>query len=168
MGYLVGLHGSIELCCLKRCSGLISYWHTSWFVLKRNPRDKPLGYEDDLSDYGPQITDGYCGKTTGWGFAILQHLEEERFNALGRAGSLECVQGEHLESHWYLITDWLTPEEAVQEYGPVKELVLGPMKGFRSVTYGEKKFASKRLDPRGAGVTVDPQRIVLIPKQARR
>jgi hypothetical protein len=168
MGYLVGLHGSLVLCRLKRRSGLIPYWRTSRFVIKRIPRDKPPGYEDDLSDYGPQITDGYCGKTIGWGFAIIRHLGDEGFNALGRAGSLECVQGEHLESHWYLITDWLTPEEAVQEYGPVKELVLGPLKGFRSVIYGEKKFVSKRLDPRGAGIAVDPQKIVLMPKQTRK
>lgn len=134
-------------------------------LIKRNPRDKPAGYEDDLSDYGPQITDGYCGKTIGWGFALIRYLGEERFNVLGRVGSLECTQGEHLESHWYLITDWLKPEEAIQEYGPVKELVLGPLKGFRSVTYGEKQFVSKRLDPRGTGVAVDPQKIVIIPKQ---
>ena len=155
-------------CRLKRRSGLISHGHSSRFVIKRNPRDKPPGCEDDLSDYGPQIVDGYCGKTIGWGFAIVRYLGQERFDALGKAGSLECVQGEHLEPHWYVITDWLTPEEAVQEYGPVKELVLGPLKGFRSVTYGEKKFASNRLDPRGSGVSVNPQRIVLMPKQTRK
>jgi hypothetical protein len=137
-------------------------------LIKRNPRGKPPGYEDDLSDYGPQITDGYCGKAIGWGFAIISYLGEERFNALGRSGSLECVQGEHLESHWYLITDWLTPEEAVQEYGPMMELVLGPQKGFRSVRYGEKTFVSKRLDPRGAGIEVDLHRIVMLPKKSRK
>lgn len=68
-------------------------------MIKRNPRDKPAGYEDDLSDYGPQINDGYCGKTIGWGFAIIRYLMDDRFNALRSAGSLECVQGEHLESH---------------------------------------------------------------------
>ena len=136
-------------------------------MIKRNPRDKPSDYEDDLSDYGPQITDGYCGKTIGWGFALVCYLGEDRFNALGKFGSLECVQGEHLESHWFLITDWLAPEEAVREYGPVSELILGPQKGFRSVTYGEKKFASKRLDPRNAGIAVDPDKVTMIPKQAR-
>lgn len=136
-------------------------------MIKRNPRDKPPGYEDDLSDYGPQITDGNCGKTIGWGFALLSYLGEERFNALGKFGHLECAQGEHLESHWYLITDWLTPTEAQQEYGQLVELVVGPMRGFRSVTYGGRKFVSKKLDPRNAGIDVDPQRVVVLPKQGR-
>ena len=137
-------------------------------MIKRSPREKPPGYEDDLSDYGPQITDGYCGKTVGWGFGIIRYLGDERFSALGKVGSLECLRGEHLESHWYLVTDWLTPEEAVQEYGPVKELIIGPLKGFRSVTYSEKKFVSKRLDPRGAGIKLDSQRVVTMPKQTRK
>jgi hypothetical protein len=136
-------------------------------LIKRNPRDKPIGYEDDLSDYGPQITDGNCGKTIGWGFGIVRYLGQDKFSGLGRFGSMECLQGEHLESHWFVITDWLTPEEAIQEYGPVRQLVLGPQKGFRSVTYGEKTFINKRLDPRAGGIEVDSQRIVIMPKQGR-
>ena len=136
-------------------------------MIKRSPKDKPNGYEDDLSDYGPQMTDGHCGKTIGWGFGIVRYLGQDRFNELGRFGSLECIQGEHLESHWYVITDWLTPKEATQEYGPVRELVLGPQKGFRSVTYGEKTFINKRLDPRAGGVEVDPKVTVVIPKRIR-
>ena len=95
-------------------------------LIKRNPRDKPIGYEDDLSDYGPQITDGHTGKTIGWGFGIIRYLGADRFGDLRKFGSLECLHGEHLESHWVLITDWLSPQEAIQEYGPVRELVIGP------------------------------------------
>jgi hypothetical protein len=136
-------------------------------MIRRNPRDKPVGYEDDLSDYGPQVTDGYCGKTIGWGFGIIRYLPQNSFSELGKFGSLECIQGSNLESHWFVITDWLTPEEAIGEYGPVRELVLGPQKGFRSVTYGEKKFVNKRLDPRAVRVEIDPRSIVIMPKQKR-
>jgi hypothetical protein len=137
-------------------------------MIKRTPKDQPSGYEDDLSDYGPWIIDSNSGKTIGWGFRIERHLGEERFQALGEFGNFECVNGPHYETTWYLISDWLTPEEAICEYGEITRLVLGPMKGFRSVTYGSKTFISEKLDPRHYGIAVPHELVLVLAKGDRR
>src|SRR3990167_965684 len=107
--------------------------------------NKPKGYENDLSEYGPQIYDGYCGEPIGWGFKILNHLGEERFNGLYKFGDLECVNGEHLQSIWSLIVKHLTREEAAEKYGAITNEEFGPRGGFRSVTFGDKKFISRGM-----------------------
>ena len=103
----------------------------------------PEGYENELSQFGPCIFDGYCGEPIGWGFKINRRLGEERFNMLRKYGALECVGG--YNSSWVLVTKWLTREEAIQEYGAVSEEEYGPRGGWKSVTFGEKKFISKHL-----------------------
>jgi hypothetical protein len=95
--------------------------------------------------YGPQFHDGYYGEPIAWGYEVLARMSEDRWAKASEYGRLECV---HETGDWYLITKILTPEEACAQYGGVTDLELGPRGGFRSVTYGSKKFGSKRLDPR--------------------
>ncbi len=108
---------------------------------------KPKGFELDLGEYGPQVYDGSCGEPIGWGFSILHYLGQEKWDELSRYGSLECLNGEHLESHWYLITKHLTKTDAIKKYGEITSEERGPRGGYRSVSYGEKKFISRQLDP---------------------
>lgn len=99
--------------------------------------------DGSLGSYGQVVHDGYCGEPIGWGFPIIKRLPEAQFNGLTKYGALECLS----EGRWVLVTHWLTEEEAVDRYGQVTHLALGPLGGFQSVTYGEKKFWDRRLKP---------------------
>lgn len=101
----------------------------------------PEGYEAELSEYRIVLHDGCCGEPIGWGFLIRRHLGEDRFNALGEYGDLECITA----GSWCLVVRWLTPEEAVAQYGKVTAVERGPRGGFKSITYGAKRFLSRRL-----------------------
>jgi|GEM_PF-2836846 len=104
--------------------------------------EPPLGYP--LSSYGPLCFDGgSCDKVYAWGYKILHHLGEERFNSLGKYGQLICLS----MGNWALIVKWLTPEEAVEKYGPITHQQFGPQGGWRSVTYGSTQFTAKELKP---------------------
>ena len=112
--------------------------------------NKPEGYEEVLSEHGPVVFDGGCGEPVAWGFLLLCRIGEKRFDALASFGKLVCLSF----GRWALVTKELTPKEAEAKYGSVSRLELGPRGGFRSATYGEKSFLSRRLDPRenqGAG-----------------
>lgn len=138
-------------------------------MIKRIPKDIPDSYEEELSDYGPWVKDGHCGKTVGWGYEITRHLGEERFSGLRRFGSLECVNGPHYgDTTWYLVVDWLTPSEAIQEYGEISRVVLGPQKGFRSVTFGDTTFTSPQLNPLVQGFKIRIEKISILAKGDRR
>lgn len=103
----------------------------------------PEGYEDALGSYGPVLFDGYCGEPVGWGFPIKRWLSEETFRGLGAYGRLECLR----PGEWVLVVRWLTEEEAVQKYGSVTKTEVGPRGGFRSITYGDKKFVHRQMRP---------------------
>jgi hypothetical protein len=100
--------------------------------------NKPEGFEDCLSSFGPMIYDSYSGETISWGFRITSHIGEERFSSLSKFGGLKCVY-----PNWFLITRNLTAEEAIHLYGPITEIERGPRGGFKSVTFGDKKFKTK-------------------------
>lgn len=137
-------------------------------MIKRTPKDIPQGYEEELSDYGPWVRDSHCGKTIGWGFEIRQHLGEERFDSLRKFGSLECVNGLHGDTTWYLVVDWLAPIEAIKEYGEISRVIFGPQKGFRSVTFGKTTFTSPMLNPLSHGINVPQDKITILQKGDRR
>ena len=105
---------------------------------------KPLGYENDLSDFKPCIFDGYCGEPVGWGFEILKHLGEDRFHQLRRFGDLECISSSHV-SRWCLVTKWLSRNEAAELFGAITDETFGPRGGWKSVTFGSKKFICMRM-----------------------
>ena len=65
------------------------------------------------------------------------------------------IANEWTEHGQRAVTEWLTPAAAVRQYGPITEVVLGLNGGFQSVTYGDKKFVSRQVDPRGSGLYDD-------------
>lgn len=102
---------------------------------------KPPGFEHDLGDYGPQFYDSNCGEPIAWGFKIVRFLDDQRFKDLGNYGFVECGA----PGSWFLITEKLTRADAIKKYGKVTAEEFGPRGGFRSVTFGKKKFISSRL-----------------------
>jgi|TARA_B100001971_G_C18177965_1_gene531019 hypothetical protein len=62
-----------------------------------------------------------------------------------------------------LVTDWLTPDEAIEKYGAITNLTVGPYDGFLQVTYGKTQFIDKIMDPRKKGITV-PQDLITTKK----
>ena len=100
---------------------------------------KPKEFEEYLGEYGPQLYDSWCGEPVGWGFKIIKHLGDEKWAKLSEHGDLECAY-----PNWFLITRKLTRAEAIEKYGPVVE-ELGPRGGYKSGTFGEKRFVSKWL-----------------------
>ena len=101
---------------------------------------KPPGYEEELGPFGPQLFDAWCGEVVGWGFKITSRLGDDRFNALQQHGALECAGGD-----WFLITRKLTRLTAIEQFGPVTDEEFGPRGGWRSVTFGKKKFLSRQM-----------------------
>lgn len=100
------------------------------------------------------LWDAHCGEPIGW----------------RKLGEL-IIAEEWSPDGSVILTDVLTPARAVELYGPVTAITIGPGGGWRSVTYGETTFASRRLDPRGSpyatGVRVvvdDPDREWPCPK----
>lgn len=84
------------------------------------------------------LFDGWCGEPIAW----------------ARVG--EPVIGHEWTEHGQVaVTERLTPTEAISKYGPIAELIVGPQGGFKSVTYGEQKFVSRCVDPRGTGLYED-------------
>lgn len=102
---------------------------------------KPLGYENYLSGYQMVLVDGWCGEPVAWGFKIIHYLGDDLFNKLGQHGKLHCVQ----PGSWVLIKKTLTRQEALEKYGAITEEIYGPRGGWKSVTFGEKKFISPYL-----------------------
>lgn len=101
----------------------------------------PVGFEAELGGYGPQLYDQNCGVPLGWGFRLLRQLGEPRLQQLRTHGELVCIS----MGNWALITKWLTAAEAIAEYGPITSVERGPRGGFRAITFGTKRFVSRRL-----------------------
>jgi len=107
-------------------------------------KEIPPELKRHLGTYGPQLFDSYCSEPIMWGYKILHYLGDELWQKMQKYGTMECASE---SGNWYLITEKLTPEKAIEKYGPVTDLELGPRGGFRSVTYGEKQFCSRELRP---------------------
>ena len=102
--------------------------------------EKPTGFENDLSGYQVVAYDACCGEPVAWGFKVIRHLGDERFNLLRSKYNLEYVS-----NGWVLIVKELTRDEAMQKYGAITAEEFGPRGGWKSVVFGEKKFFSKQL-----------------------
>ncbi len=96
-----------------------------------------------LGGYGPQLYDGYCGECVAWGYKVTKHCGDDVWRELGEYGKLECDYPD-----WFLITESLTLEKAIEKYGRVSQIKLGPRGGFKNITLGDKEFCTKELDPR--------------------
>lgn len=106
-------------------------------------RERPPGYtSEELGDYEACFSDSSCGETVAWGFPILKHLGEEKFEALKKFGTLECRYGGPGGGKWFLIVKRFTHEQAIEKFGEVTGEERGPRGGFRSRTYGTTKFLS--------------------------
>lgn len=104
--------------------------------------EKPEGFGMELGAYDAVIFDGYCGEPVGWGFRLLRHIGEERFNELRKFGELECLYPD-----WYLVVKKLSREQAIELYGEITAEEFGPRGGWKSTTFGIKKFGSTYLRP---------------------
>lgn len=100
---------------------------------------KPEGYENDLSSYRTVLWDSYSGEPIGWGFKILNHLGD-RFDKLRQFGKLECEY-----PHWFLVVKTLSRKEAIEKYGEITNEEFGVSGGWKSVTFGNKRFGSRYL-----------------------
>jgi hypothetical protein len=90
-----------------------------------------------LMDPGRAVLwDAHCGEPIGWR-KLGEPIIAEEWSPEGSV----------------ILTDMLTPARAVELYGPVTAITVGPGGGWRSVTYGETTFTSRRLDPRGSPYT---------------
>ncbi|MET9489976.1 hypothetical protein [Nocardia sp. NPDC006630] len=102
------------------------------------------GQDEAMS--GGVLYDSYCGEPVAWA----------RFG--------EPVIGHEWTEHGQVaITGRLSPAEAIRKYGPITEVVLGRNGGFKSVTYGAKKFFCRFVDPRGTGLYDDALVVVYDP-----
>lgn len=106
---------------------------------------KPPGFEEYLSAFGPVLHEPYCGEPVAWGFKITRYLGDELFSNLGKHGRLECIDG--FTSSWALVIETLSREKAALLYGEITDQVFGPCGGLKSITFGEKKFVHKFLRP---------------------
>lgn len=98
---------------------------------------KPVGFENDLSDYGPIIYDSHSGKPIAWGFEILNNLGD-RFDDLRGQCELHCVY-----PNWFVVTNWLQMNEAIELYGEITEVNRGPKGGFKYVRFGTTQFGHR-------------------------
>lgn len=105
---------------------------------------KPEEFENELGHYGPVLFDSWCDEPVAWGFKILHYLGEERFGKLSKYGRLECLE----PGIWALVVKTLAREEAIEKYGAITEEILGPRGGWKSTTFGDKKFTSRFLSPK--------------------
>jgi len=86
------------------------------------------------------ITDGYCGEPIAWGRdsqgpdEILKDNEHK-----------ECIHLGYGEPVWIIVEKYLTREEAIQKYGAITNEEFGPRGGWKSVTFGDKKFINRNL-----------------------
>lgn len=106
----------------------------------------PKEIQQYLGRYGECLFDGSSNEPVMWGYPVVAHMGERLWEEIQRYGRIEYTHD--VPQKVFLITKCLTPKEAEKKYGKVTNLELGPRGGFRSVTYGEKKFRSKFLDPR--------------------
>jgi len=86
------------------------------------------------------ITDGSCSEPIMWGHRIVSRMGEELFNKVRANCRLECI-----EFDWFIITKVLSREEAIEKYGEITNEEFGVRGGWKSVTFGNKRFISKTM-----------------------
>lgn len=105
----------------------------------------PAYLKECLGSFGVQFGDETF--PTAWGFRIWKRLGEEKWAELSKYGSTEFVSNGYdpMVGSWYLITYFLTREEAIEMFGAITKEVFGPRGGWRSVTFGTKTFYSRQF-----------------------
>jgi len=93
-----------------------------------------------LSSFKPCFFDSWCGEPVSWGYEILKRMGDDMWAETSHLGRKECAYGSG--GNWYLITKYLSKEEAISKYGEVTKTDRGPRGGYRSETYGLKTFST--------------------------
>ena len=104
----------------------------------------PEKFKSFLGEYKAVLFDSHCGEPIMWGYPIIAHLGEDLWKEISNYGGLEYGRSND-SGQWYLVTKYLTHKDAVEKYGSVTNLELGPRGGFRTITFGQKTFCQKRL-----------------------
>jgi hypothetical protein len=102
----------------------------------------PAEIASSLGAYGPCLFDGSCGEIIAWGHRIVRPLGSPLWEELTKYGERHCAG---LSGAWCLVIDRLTREEAEAQHGPVSAEEFGPRGGWRSVTFGNKRFISTQF-----------------------
>jgi len=97
-------------------------------------------YAEFLGEHGVCSTDSCCGEPVTWGWKVVKRLDGDWVEfckaAEGAGMKVQCLG----EGAWSVVSHTLTEEEAIEKYGEVTNVERGPRGGFKSATYGEKKF----------------------------
>jgi hypothetical protein len=99
-------------------------------------------FDNYLGQKTATIKDGYCGEPIMWGKYITQRMDEWEFNELRRTHNVQYIMSAGM---WMVIEKELTREDAIAKYGEITNEEFGPAGGWKSVTFGDKKFISKSL-----------------------
>ena len=94
-----------------------------------------------LSDKQCTVKDSWCGEPIMWGRYVTQRMDEYDFLTLRQDHDVEYITG----TGWFVIENRLTREDAITKYGEITHEEFGPAGGWKSVTFGDKKFISKFL-----------------------
>jgi len=74
-----------------------------------------------------------------WPGDSKSRISSERFNELSKVCKTECAS----MGDWFVLDKRLTREDAIAKYGKITDEEFGPRGGYKSVTFGDKKFISR-------------------------
>lgn len=105
----------------------------------RSTENQPLDAAAALGEPKPILFDSSCGEPIAWGYgpfpAPTPNIPGETYRHYATLGA-----------PYYYITRSLTRRDAVALYGPIVDEERGPKGGFRSITFGTKKFVCRWLN----------------------
>jgi hypothetical protein len=101
-----------------------------------------------LGPYSACVFDTLSGECVAWGHTVNRSASKEILDQLKEHGEMAYLLNNQLEKVWCLITRSLTIEEAINRYGKIKKIQVGSRGGYKTITFGNTTFKSRRLDPR--------------------
>lgn len=108
----------------------------------------PTDFEKELGR--EQVIYEEQGILFAWGRHIKTHLGEERFQEL-RSHCNVVHLGDFFSGLWAVVTKENTKDESIQaaieKYGEITNVKVGPRGGFQYVTYGETDFWGDEFNP---------------------
>ena len=99
--------------------------------------------EDHLSEELYAMEDGSCGEPFLWYRTLKTRMPEELFTQY--KPKLEFCGG--YDGQWIYVEKVLTREDCIEKYGEITDEEFGPRGGWKSVTFGKKKFITTKLKP---------------------
>lgn len=97
--------------------------------------------EQYLSKEIYSLNDGNCGEPIIWYRKLVGRVPEDVFNM--NRHRLEYLNLEF----WGYIERVITRKECIEKYGEITNEEYGPRGGWKSVTFGNKKFMTDKLHP---------------------